>query len=135
MSSFEQPISQLEAKLNKAALAMERIANAFIGDATQMSTNWLRTNEMGNQATVLTAALQLVDYRREAFERAKKATGKVSDEFATMSAGFDDEPSERSVEEQRLLALMDEIIATACRSGFVIEGIRYDPSLVGETDA
>ena len=55
--------------------------------------------------------------------------------LGTMSAGFEDEPSEQSVEEQRLVALMNEFIATARRSGFVIEGIRYDPSLVGETDA
>ena len=83
----------------------------------------------------LTAAIALAKYRRKALKRAKKAAGKVSDESATMSAGFEDEPSEQSVEEQRLVALMNEFIATARRSGFVIEGIWYDPSLVGETDA
>ena len=76
-----------------------------------------------------------MNYRRKALKRANKAAGKVSDGFATMSAGFEDEPSEQSVEEQRLVAVMEEFIATARRSGFVIEGIRYDPSLVGEIDA
>lgn len=93
----------------------------------------------GEIADVLCAASQIIGdpfaMAMLALESAMAQLAADDSPLGTMSAGFEDEPSERSVEEQRLLALMDEFIATACRSGFVIEGIRYDPSLVGETDA
>lgn len=126
MSSFEQPISQLEAQLADAERAFGTLEDKWMEYVVRWPTDptSLRLND------ALVAAMALVEYYRKALKRAKKAAGKVSDEFATMSAGFDDEPSE-----QRIVAIMEEFIATARRSGFIIEGIRYDPSLVGETDA
>ena len=131
MSLFEQTIPQLEAKLADAERAFGTLEDKWMKNALRWPTDstYVRLND------ALVAAIALVEYYRKALKRAKKAAGKVSDEFATMSAGFEDEPSEQSVEEQRLVAVMEEFIATARRSGFVIEGIRYDPSLVGEIDA
>ena len=134
MRLFEQTIPQLEAGLADAKRAFETLEDKWMEYVVHWPTDptYVRLND------ALVAAIALVKHHRKALKRAKKAAGKVSDESATMSAGFEDEPSEQSVEEQRLVALMNEMnefIATARRSGFIIEGIRYDPSLVGETDA
>ena len=131
MSSFEQPISQLEAQLADAERAFGILEDKWMEDVVHWPTDstYVRLND------ALVAAIALVEHYRKALKRAKKAAGKVSDGFATMSAGFEDDSSERSVEERRHVAVMEEFIATARGSGFVIEGIRYDPSLVGEIDA
>ena len=131
MSLFEQTIPQLEAKLADAERAFGTLEDKWMKNALHRPTDstYVRLNE------TLVAAMALVEYYRKALKRAKKAAGKVSDGFATMSAGFENDSSERSVEERRHVAVMEEFIATARGSGFVIEGIRYDPSLVGEIDA
>ncbi len=85
-------------------------------------------------ADVLCAASQIIGdpfaMAMLALESAMAQLAADDSPLGTMSAGFEDEPSE-----QRIVAIMEEFIATARGSGFVIEGIRYDPSLVGETDA
>ncbi len=92
------------------------------------------SKKLGEIADVLCAASQIIGdpfaMAMLALESAMAQLAADDSPLGTMSAGFEDEPSE-----QRIVAIMEEFIATARGSGFVIEGIRYDPSLVGETDA
>lgn len=81
MSSFEQPILQVEVELAQAELDLENISKKW-----RVAATFPDSYTADRMSITLSAAIQLVGYRRKALKRAKKTAGNVSDQFSTMSA-------------------------------------------------
>lgn len=74
MSSFEQTIPQLEAALAEAERDLEDMSKRW-----QRATTFPNSSDAERTSIILSAVIQLVEYRRKALKRAVKAAGNVSD--------------------------------------------------------